>query len=393
MATHVEMLGARSIAADRTESIPWTVWCMAMACTSAIIGAHWDISWHTSIGRDNFWTPAHIAIYLCGVLGGISAGWLIFSNSFGIGNPDRANTVQIFGLRAPLGAFLVAWGGVAMLTSAPFDDWWHNAYGLDVKIISPPHVLLIFGFLSVQVGGLILALGEMNRASAEKRQRLERLFLYLGGLILITFTILILELTSRVLMHTAFFYRSVCLFVPLALAAMSRASGHKWSATITAGVYTIFLLGFLWILPLFPAEPKLGPVYFPTTYFVPPGFPLLLLIPAVALDLFWQRFEKRSLWLQALGGGLIFLSAFIAVQWPFASFLASDGAKNWLFGANHFGYFVHPNSYSRRGLFATRDAEVTMAGFALVMGQAALVSVLTSRIGLGFGNWMRTVQR
>jgi hypothetical protein len=34
-----------------------------------------------------------------------------------------------------------------------------------------------------------------------------------------------------------------------------------------------------------------------------------------------------------------------------------------------------------------------MAGFAMVMGQAVLVSVLTSRVGLGFGNWMRTVQR
>ena len=32
-----------------------------------------------------------------------------------------------------------------MLTSAPFDNWWHNAYGLDVKIVSPPHTLLILG--------------------------------------------------------------------------------------------------------------------------------------------------------------------------------------------------------------------------------------------------------
>ncbi len=65
-----------------------------------------------------------------------------------------------------------SWPGVAMLTSAPFDDWWHNAYGLDVKIIPPPHLLLIFGFLSVQTGGLILALGAMNRASSEQRRRL-----------------------------------------------------------------------------------------------------------------------------------------------------------------------------------------------------------------------------
>ena len=49
----------------------------------------------------------------------------------------RAASVKVLGLRAPLGVFLAAWGGVAMLTSAPFDNWWHNAYGLDVKIVSP----------------------------------------------------------------------------------------------------------------------------------------------------------------------------------------------------------------------------------------------------------------
>ena len=43
------------------------------------------------------------------------------------------------------GRFLAGWGGIAMLTSAPFDNWWHAAYGLDVKIVSPPHALLILG--------------------------------------------------------------------------------------------------------------------------------------------------------------------------------------------------------------------------------------------------------
>ncbi len=393
MATHADVLSSRAFASERTQAIPWTLWCMAIACTSAIVGAHWDISWHTSIGRDEFWTPAHIAIYLCGVFGGISAGWLIFSHSFLAGQASAVPTVSIFGLRAPLGAFLVAWGGMAMLTSAPFDDWWHNAYGLDVKIISPPHVLLISGFLGVQVGGLLLALGEMNRASGALRRRLETLFLYLGGLILITFTILILELTSRTLMHSAFFYRAVCLFVPITLAMMSRASGHRWAATITAAIYTVFLLGFQWILPLFPAEPKLGPVYHPTTYFVPPQFPLLLIIPAIAMDLFWQRCREWNLWLQSAVAGLLFLGVFLAVQWPFANFLMSDAAKNWIFGAHHFGYYVHPNSNLRRGLFYSPDNERTLMGFAAVLGQAALISLFTSRLGLAFGNWMRTVQR
>jgi hypothetical protein len=393
MATHVDVLNTRAFAADRAQTIHWTIWCMAIACTSAIVGAHWDISWHSSIGRDNFWTPAHIAIYLCGAFGGVSSGWLIFSNTFNIGSPDRSNTVEIFGLRAPLGAFLVAWGGIAMLTSAPFDDWWHNAYGLDVKIISPPHVLLIFGFLCVQIGGLILALGAMNRASATQRHRLEQVFLYLGGLILITLTILILELTSRVYMHSAWFYRTVSLAVPIALATMSRASSHKWAATITAAIYTVFLLGFQWILPLFAAEPKLGPVYFPTTYFVPPQFPMLLIVPALALDLIWQRMKSRGPWLQSLAGGAIFLLTLLAVQWPFANFLMSDAAKNWFFGTNHFGYYVHPNSYLRRGLFFTPDNEKVLAGFLMVLSQALLAAVLSTRLGLGLGNWMRAVRR
>lgn len=59
---------------------------MATGCTSAVIGAHWDISWHFSIGRDTFLTPAHLAIYLCGVFGGVAASWLIASNTFGFGN-------------------------------------------------------------------------------------------------------------------------------------------------------------------------------------------------------------------------------------------------------------------------------------------------------------------
>lgn len=364
---------------------------MAAGCTSATIGAHWDISWHSSIGRDNFLTPAHIAIYVCGLFGAIAAGWLILSHTFHIGQPDNRATVSVFGFRAPLGAFFVAWGGLAMLTSAPFDDWWHSAYGLDVKILSPPHVLLIFGFLMVEVGTLLLALGEMNRAFDAKRKKLEWIFLYMGGLILITLTILILELSTRVLMHSAIFYRTVCLAVPVALAMASRGSGHRWGATIAASVYTVFLLGFQWILPLFPAEPKLGPVYNPVTYFVPPQFPLLLVIPALCCDWIWQRYQQRSLWLQSALSGVVFLVVFFAVQYPFSYFLVSDAAKNWFFGSHHFGYYVPVNSYLRRGLFWIPEQSAMQYG--IVMGQAVLASFLMTRLGLGLGNWMRAVQR
>ena len=56
-----------------------------------------------------------------------------------------------------------------MLTSAPFDNWWHNAYGLDVRIISPPHALLAVGIFSIVVGALLLTLAEQNRARRQRR--------------------------------------------------------------------------------------------------------------------------------------------------------------------------------------------------------------------------------
>ena len=62
--------------------VPWFIWCSIAAVTSAMIGVHWDISWHRSIGRDSFWTPAHMAIYLCGVLAGLSCGYLILATTF-----------------------------------------------------------------------------------------------------------------------------------------------------------------------------------------------------------------------------------------------------------------------------------------------------------------------
>ena len=80
-------------------------------------------------------------------------------------------SVKIWGFRGPLGAFICAWGGLAMLVSAPFDDWWHNAYGLDVKIISPPHMVLAAGFFGINFGAIMLMLAFLNRASGAARRR------------------------------------------------------------------------------------------------------------------------------------------------------------------------------------------------------------------------------
>jgi hypothetical protein len=354
-----------------------------------MVGVHWDISWHRSIGRDTFWTPAHLAIHACGVLAGIACGYLILATTFSRKSPLRAASVNIWGFRAPLGAFIAAWGGIAMLTSAPFDNWWHDAYGLDVKILSLPHMVLAAGIAAVEVGALILILGYMNRAPEDQRGGLRALFLYVGGMILVITMILQMELTLRVLMHTAHFYRVVATGVPLVLAGVARASRYKWAATAVAGVYTVFVLLMSWILPLFPAEPKLGPVLWPVTQFTPPDFPLLLIVPAIALDLLWQRTESWGSYKQSLASAGVFLLAFVAVQWPFAIFLNSTLARNWFFGTMYFGYNTNPDGIMAKYQFLPQNP----AGVWPEVALALAISVIMFRLGLAAGDGLRRIKR
>src|SRR4051795_5426007 len=148
----------RERAAALMAILPWYLTAMLAGSTSIVVGLLWDISWHMTIGRDTFWTPAHMAIYLGGVLAGLSCGALALKTTFAGTEAERSAAVGFWGFRAPLGAWVAIWGTFAMLTSAPFDDWWHNAYGLDVEILSPPHSLLGAGMVTIQIGTMMLAL-------------------------------------------------------------------------------------------------------------------------------------------------------------------------------------------------------------------------------------------
>jgi hypothetical protein len=383
--------GSRERVAARTAAIPWYVWCCVAAITSSAIGGVWDISWHKSIGRDTFWTPAHLLIQLCGVLAGITCGYLILSTTFRKNSALWDVSVTMWGFRGPLGAFICAWGGVAMITSAPFDNWWHEAYGLDVKILSPPHMLLALGMLAIRFGTLVLVLAEMNRAEGAYREKLERVLFYVS-LYLLAMTIgVVEELTNRVLMHGAKFYIVVMLAAPIWMAAVARASRHRWAATIMTGMYTALHLAFLWGLQLVPAEPKLGPVYQKVTHLVPPDFPLLLIVPAIVFDLVRRYTGGWSRWKEAATlGGAVFAS-FFAVQWPFADFLMSAASRNRIFATNQFPYMLPPTWDPVRNVYHL--TEHTPGEFWLRMGLALAVAVVTTHIGLSWGEWMKRVRR
>jgi hypothetical protein len=381
------------VAVPRSGSIPWYIWTGVLAITSSSIGGAWDVSWHRSIGRDTFWTPAHMAIYACGVLAGVICSWLIVKCTF-LRDPElSAASVNVFGLRAPLGVFLAGWGCVAMLTSAPFDNWWHNAYGLDVKIVSPPHALLILGLRGISTGVMFLILAAMNRAvqaEAGTFKRLQLLFLYVGGLAVIGQMFFLQEYTWDVKLHQAAAYIAMGIALPMFFATFGQASRSNWAASSTAMVYTLFVIAEILILPLVPAQPKLGPVFNPLTHLTPAKFPVLIIVPALALDLLWRRTKNWKPWQIALVSGVLFMAVLTAVEWPFAHFLLSDASKNRFFGTIYFDYYARPEGFDRMRRWFHPDSGAALA-FGLL--RATCYASISTWIGLTFGRWMRGVQR
>jgi hypothetical protein len=358
---------------------------------SILIGLYWDVSWHATIGRDTFWTPAHLLIQFAALLTAASCSFLIFKTTFAGDRAAKEASVNVLGFRGPMGAFISAWGGAAMLISAPFDNWWHDAYGLDVKIISPPHMLLALGIASILFGGIVQILGQMNRAEGAVHKQLQRLLLLSGGLLLTLNMIIVLSQSGRFLQHSPITYLAFGIGSPLLIEAVARGSGWRWARTTVTAIYMAFFLLGLWIFPLFPAEPKLGPVYWKITHMMPLSFPLLLVVPALALDYLGPKIgiQNWSKWAQALFLGTVFLAVWFAVQWPFASFLMSPASRNWFFGTMYHYYAAPPSAPDVRNLFF----QTTSRMWLIDMPAAVLAFILSTRVGITFGNWMHEVRR
>ena len=383
---------ATEVPAIRSQAVPWYIWASVLATTSTTVGLYWDISWHIGIGRDTFWTPAHLAIQFGAVVTGLSCAYLILHTTFAGNTAIRDNSVKIWGLRGPLGAFIAAWGGFCMLTSAPFDNWWHESFGLDIMILSPPHVVLILGIFVMGFGGLVLTTSQMNLSIGDNRRKLEWMLLYSGALLLTLLFMLGLEyIGDQTLMHSAIYYRVLGMIAPVVLVGIARASGWRWAATTVAAIHTALWLAGNWIFPLFPAQAKLGPVFTPITHMIPLGFPVLVLPGAMMLDLAFNRLTGHGDSWKAVFGGIGFLAASLAANWPFAYFMMSPYARNRIFAMNEFGYNMPPSDYHLA--WTLRAYEKTRAEFWIGMLIALLATVLSARIGSLWGNWMRQVRR
>jgi hypothetical protein len=374
---------------EKTAPFSWHAPAVVFAAVCVMVGVYWDISWHMSIGRDSFWTPAHLVIQAGGLIAGLTSGYVALRTTFGGDQAAKDHAVSFWGFQAPLGAWVCIWGCAAMVTSAPFDNWWHNAYGLDVRIISPPHTVLALGIAAIGVGALLLSLSWQNRASRFQRRAMW-LLLVAGAVLLMDRAIMLTEYSGKNQMHGGLFYRASMLAYPMAVVMMARASRLKWAATITSAIFMGIMLALMWIIQLFPATPKLGPIYQPITHMVAMAFPVLVIVPALGVDIVLQRVRARPLVLAPLLS-IVFFVLFIAVQWPFATFLMSPGARNWFFNADNFVYWLSPSGVEWSRNWVVPDSGAPALGSQLAF--AVVLGALSSYVGLWFGEWMTKVRR
>jgi hypothetical protein len=385
-----------SVKALTISGIPMYVYAVSMASLFVILGILWDISWHKTIGRDKLLSPPHNLIYLGAVFGGLFSGIQVLWNTFKADAGAKSGLVKVWGIfYSSLGALFCIWGAIAMLTSAPFDDWWHNTYGLDVQILSPPHTVLALGMMFLQFGacvGVSKYLNQTEKGSREKQTIILRI-LYLvaaASLLAMVCTILSEYLDTRN-QRTGIFYMVASASALLFLTTLARPLGLRWGNTWIACGYFLILAVTNWVLQIFKAEPLLGPIQHHVTHYQPLMFPVLLFIPALAMDVVMQN-VKRNDWIKSVCLSLAFVALLALVQYPFSGFLLeSPSARNWFFGSHSWYYGANPG-WEYRFKFAPWELQ-SWGSLLKQLGIAFVIGVLAARLGLRWGKWLGMVRR
>lgn len=277
---------------------------LALAIVSGaagMVGVYLDTAWHRTIGRDSFFILPHLFIYGggLGVLGAALAG--IFAATRDGGARFGGPVLRVGRVRLPLGFAVAALGITVIAAAAPVDAWWHNTFGQDVLIWSPPH-------LQLHLGAGIAAIGLLFAVAAQRgRGAFHRGWLWRCAALAV-----LVDLVHRahfVLAHYTMLPHSrtpdlypflVALLAPVILVAAARAIG-AWAPTLAC----LLFLGVAWLMDL-----MLRLIDFERYTLTP-----VLAVPAAVLSLvfFLARGRRESPQI-AVVAALAFTLVFIAIE-------------------------------------------------------------------------------
>jgi hypothetical protein len=146
-------------ALERVTRIPgWAAATVGLALFGLLVagqGFYSDVAWHVGLGRDEeLFTAPHTAIV-------VGLGLILISSAVGIffATLSKADVgFRRWGLTIPWSTLPLGALGLAAVSGFPLDELWHAAYGVDVTMWSPTHMLMILGASFTGVAGwLVLA--------------------------------------------------------------------------------------------------------------------------------------------------------------------------------------------------------------------------------------------
>lgn len=129
----------------------------------SLLGLTWDVQWHSDVGPDTFFTLPHLLLYSGSAISGLTSLAVVLRVTArqragappvpGLGGP----AVRVLGGRfsAPVGYLLAGAGAASFLLYGLWDLWWHELYGFDAVIDSPPHVGLLLSVTTTMVGAVV----------------------------------------------------------------------------------------------------------------------------------------------------------------------------------------------------------------------------------------------
>ena len=106
-------------------------------------GGSWDISNHLLNRPETFFSTPHFVLY-SGVIIALSGAILVVLKS----SVEKIKTENRISIK------LVQTGIALLIGAGPFDFLWHSNFGLD-GLLSPPHLVLIFGMVFSSVGAFL----------------------------------------------------------------------------------------------------------------------------------------------------------------------------------------------------------------------------------------------
>lgn len=262
---------------------------IATALFSAVIAGTWDAWWHGALGRESFWSPPHLLLYVSVI---------------------TAIVLGIYGwyrTRKKLWRRLAIFLAIVPI-SAPFDELWHRFFGVEnvsspLIVWSPPHLALIVAIS----GSLIMLLPVLRKDESRDAQRLFGSLVFASVLSLLMFLAAPVQPTGA---YELLGFWGAGILAGLLVGVFLMA--NRWipgigGATITAMAYLVITATSL--------GERIAPGVNVPPHAHPPSWLLVfsIIVPALSIDLL----SHFSGWMKGVIAALLWSVILYGVAWIF----------------------------------------------------------------------------